>query len=94
MNTETRRAEYETRHEVLELLSDDEIARVSTREAGSALDPGDEYLDLKHLKSGVRRMTAETHVKLGDVLPRSAVNDETWSAICARLAERASRTSS
>lgn len=88
MSTETRRAEFVTRDEILELLSDDEIARVSTREAGSALVPGDEYVDLKHLKNGVRRMTAETRVKTSDVLPRGAVNDETWSAIRALLAGR------
>jgi len=66
-------------------LSDDEIARVSTREAGPPLGPGEEYLDLKHLKHGVRYMTSMTHVKISDLLPRNVVSDETWSKICARL---------
>lgn len=86
MSTETRRTEFVTRDAILKLLSDDEIARLSTREGGPALAVGDEYVDLKHLKSGVRRMTAETRVKIGDVLPRRVVSDETWSKICARLA--------
>ncbi len=85
MSTETRRTEFVTRDEILKLLSDDEIARLSTREAGPALAVGDEYVDLKHLKGGVRRMTAEMRVKTGDVLPHGAVTDETWSKICAVL---------
>lgn len=85
MSTETRRTELEARDAILKLLSDDEISRVSAREAGPPLDPGDEYVDLKHLRHGVRRMTVMTHVKTSDVLPRSAVSAETWSKICARL---------
>jgi hypothetical protein len=85
MSTETRRTEFETRDAILGMLSDDEIARVSTREAGPPLTLGDEYVDLKHLKHGVRRMMSTTHVKIGDLLPRSAVSAETWSKICARL---------
>jgi hypothetical protein len=85
MSTETRRTEFVTRDAILNMLSDDEIARLSTREGGPALDVGDEYVDLKHLEGGVRRMTATTRVKISDVLPRGVVSDETWSKICARL---------
>jgi len=85
MTTETRRTEFETREAILKLLSDDEIARVSTREAGAPLEPGDEYVDLKHLRRGVRYMTSMTHVRTSDLLPRNAVSDETWTKICARL---------
>jgi len=85
MITHARRTEFETRDAILKLLSDDEIARVSTREAGPPLGPGEEYLDLKHLKHGVRYMTSMTHVKISDLLPRNVLSDETWSKICARL---------
>ena len=85
MSTETRRIEFVTRDAILKLLSDDEIARLSTREGGPALAVGDEYVDLKHLKNGVRRMTATTRVKISDVLPRRAVSAETWRKIRARL---------
>lgn len=63
-----RGTEFVTRAATLELLSDDDIARLSTREAGAALAVGEEYVDLKHLKNGVRRMTATTRVKISDVL--------------------------
>ncbi len=86
MNTETKRNDYVTRDAILKLLSDDEVARVSTKEAGPPLVDGDEYVDLAHLNQGVRRMQASTPIKMGEVLPRSAVADKTWSKICARLA--------
>ncbi|CAN5454955.1 hypothetical protein BH09MYX1_BH09MYX1_26810 [soil metagenome] len=86
MNTDSTRSDYVTRDAILKLLSDEEVARVSTKEGGPALATGDEYVDLEHLHQGVRRMDATTKVKIGDVLPRSAVADTTWSKICARLA--------
>jgi len=85
MNTDTKRSEYLTRDTILKLLSDDEVSRASSKEAGPSLLAGDEYLDLEHLSRGVQQMQAKTKIKMGEVLPRSAVGDATWSNICARL---------
>ncbi len=86
MNTDTQQKEYATRHAILQLLSDDEVARVSMKEAGPRLVDGDEYVDLEHLNMGVLRVQASTQMRIGNVLPRSAVADTTWSKICAELA--------
>ena len=77
--TDAKRAEHVTRDAILKLLSDEEIAKVSTAEEGA------EYLDLEHLDQGVQRAQSSAKVTMGDVLPRSAVRDETWSKILARL---------
>ena len=52
------RTAYVTRDTILKLLSDDEVAKVSTAETASRLADGDEYLDLEHLDKGVRRAGA------------------------------------
>jgi len=88
MNNDTKRNEYVTRAAILQLLSDDEVACVSTKEAGPPLVDGDEYVDLEHLNQGVLRMQASAKVKMGEVLPRSAVANKTWSKICAQLGAR------
>jgi hypothetical protein len=84
--TEAKRAKQVARDNILKLLSDDEIAKVSSAEAASGLTEGGEYLDLEHLDRGVQRTRAATKVTLGHVLPRSAVSGETWSKVLARLA--------
>ena len=84
--TDAKRAEHVARDTILKLLSDEEIAKVSTAEATSELTEGGEYLDLEHLDQGVLRAKAATKVTMGNVLPRSAVRDETWSKIIAQLA--------
>jgi hypothetical protein len=84
--TDAKRAEQDARDTILKLLSDEEIAKVSTAEAASDLTEGGEYLDLEHLDQGVQRAKAATKVTMGNVLPRSAVRDETWSKIIAQLA--------
>src|SRR5690242_18611716 len=66
------RSEYMTRHAVLKLLSDEEVARVSTVEGGIRLSEGDEYLDLEQLGQGVRRADA-TGTPMRRVLPRKAL---------------------
>jgi hypothetical protein len=78
------RAAYVVRDAILKLLSDDEVARVSTAETAPRLANGDEYLDLEHLDQGVRR-AGGTATPMGPVLPRNAVHPDTWSAILARL---------
>ena len=84
--TDAKRAEHVARDTILKLLSDEEITKVSTAEAASELTEGGEYLDLEHLDQGVQRAKAATKVTMGNVLPRSAVRDETWSKIIAQLA--------
>jgi hypothetical protein len=72
-----------TRDAILKLLSDEEVARVSTRETASQLVEGDEYVDLSHPEQGVHRVQATTKVPMGDVLSRSAVHEDTWKKIVA-----------
>lgn len=79
------RTEYMTRHAVLKLLSDEEVARVSNVEGGLRLAEGDEYLDLEQLGQGVRRAEG-TGTPMRRVLPRKAVNEETWRKILEELA--------
>ena len=83
--TDAKRAEQVARDNILKLLSNEEIAKVSSAEAASGLTEGEEYLDLEHLDQGVQRAKAATNDTMGHVLPRSAVRGETWSKILARL---------
>lgn len=87
MNGEAKR-EYETRDEVLKLLSDAEVARVSTAEGEARLGDGDEYIDLAAPLNGVRRVHGAMQQTMGRVLPRSAVSAETWAKIAARFGTR------
>lgn len=70
----------------MKLLSNEEIAKISTAEAASGLTEGVEYLDLEHLDQGVKRAKAAAKVTMGHVLPRSTVSGEAWSKILAQLA--------
>ena len=72
------------REGILNLLSDEEIARVSSAEAGAELGLGDEYVDLQHLGRGVRRAMGEV-APVGRLLPRSAVDEDTWRRILTHL---------
>jgi hypothetical protein len=69
---------------ILNLLSDEEVARVSTAETAAHLLDGDEYIDLGQLEQGVRRAVG-TATPMGRVLPRKAVHENTWSKIVTRL---------
>ncbi len=75
---------YVTRESVLSLLTDEENASVSSAES-TRLSEGEEYLDLQHLDSGVRRALATTTVT-GNALPRRAVHADTWRKILTQLA--------
>ena len=79
------RAEHVTRDAILKLLSDDEIAKVSTAETAAGLAAGAEYLDLEHLAQGVCRANTATKVTMGQILPRAAVHPETWAKVLAHL---------
>ena len=57
MNNDIRK-EYVTRDTILRLLSDDEIAHVSTAKTAAGLADGDEYVDLDTPDWGVQRAPA------------------------------------
>src|SRR5271167_63408 len=80
-----RRTEQVTRDDILNLLSDDEVARVSTAETASRLSDGDEYLDLEQLDQGVRKARGAT-AHIGRLVPRKAVHENTWARILKQLA--------
>jgi hypothetical protein len=73
-----------SRETVLSLLSDDEVASVSTAETAAALADGDEYVDLQDLEQGVKRARGMA-VSMGRILPRKAVHETTWTKILAEL---------
>jgi len=53
----------------MKLLSDDEVARVSTAQTASHIPDGDEYVNLEQLDKGVQRaLRFATTVPMGDVL--------------------------
>ena len=83
MKPESKSA-YATRESILKLLSDAELARVSTAEAGPPIGLGDEFVDLDHLNKGVQRAPA-TMPAMGSLLPRVSVQASTWRTILAKL---------
>ena len=83
--THQQREQYLNRDGILKLLSDAEIASVSIAESAPRLGSGDEYLDLEHLDWGVQRAIGAT-APMGCVLPRKAVQEETWGRILRYLA--------
>jgi hypothetical protein len=85
MNNE-KRSEYFSRDDIMELLSDDEIAKVTTAEAGTSLGAGDEYVDLEQLDQGVRTAQGSTApLPMGRVISKKAVQEQTWSNIVEHL---------
>jgi hypothetical protein len=80
-----KRYQYESRDRILKLLSDDEVASVSTAETATRLDQGEEFLDLERLGQGVQQADGSAPV-MGRVLPRKAVHATTWSKILDELA--------
>ena len=80
----TEKKKIETRDRILNLLSDAEIASVSTAETAASLSEGDEYIDLDQPDQGVSRADGIA-VAIGRVLPRKAVRDETWEKIIKKL---------
>ncbi len=72
---------YITRDAVLSLLSDAEVARVAALETAPALAPGSEYIDLARPERGVLRAEPGSELDMAHVLPRSALNADTWQRI-------------
>jgi hypothetical protein len=83
MNNDQRTA-YVLRDGILDLLSDEEVARVQNVETADQLSEGDEYIDLGRLDQGVHRAQG-AFSSLGRVLPRNAVHQDTWSKILMQL---------
>ncbi|MEQ1719287.1 MAG: hypothetical protein ABL907_25420 [Hyphomicrobium sp.] len=81
----SNRADFAKREEIMALLSDGEIAKVSSAETAAGLADGAEYLDLEHLELGVLRASAATKVTMAHALPKAAVRPETWTKVLARV---------
>jgi hypothetical protein len=78
----TTHAEHLLLGRILNLLSDVEVATVSTEQTASRLLDGDEYLYLGRLGDGVLQSPAQVMAR---VLLRRAVRAETWNAIVTLL---------
>ena len=85
LSGDNKRPAYLTREALLSLLSDDEVARVSTTEASQRLENNEEYIDLFHLWEGLLTVNASSVLKMGHLLARNSVGKETWTKICSRL---------
>ena len=70
--------------ELLELLSDEEAARVTPAET-SWLSEGDEYVDLDAVDHGVLRARATSGRRRHRILARRALREETWDRVVERL---------
>jgi hypothetical protein len=78
--------DYVTRDRIMNLLSDDETAKVSTAETAKQLTAGEEYIDLTQLDKGVLIASlGKGSPPMGNVLPKSAVHVQTWTNIVAAL---------
>ncbi len=86
MNPETREG-LVRRESIIELLSDDEVAKVSTAEGSGHLSHGDEFIDLSRLDRGVRQADGVV-IPMANVLPRAAVDEQTWAKIVELLAAK------
>ena len=78
------RTDFVFRHNILGMLSDDEVASVSTAETAMGLSDGDEYLDLEQLGRGVCLALGMSR-PTGCVLSRRAVRETTWSKVLTQL---------
>lgn len=76
--------ELARREQVLELLTDEETALVSRSEP-SAVNEGDEYVDLDRLDAGVQRVDGVPLAKVSAIF-RRLVHDDTWRRIISVLA--------
>lgn len=74
-----------TKQDILGLLSDDEVARVSRAEDERAIEDGVEFVDLDDLDRGVQTAKHMTDASMHTVVPRTAVSAETWGRIAAVL---------
>lgn len=80
-----QKKENSSREAILNLLSDEEISKVSTDEEPPRLIEADEYIDLEHLERGVQQVHANSKINTKNVIPRSAIKEETWHKIIKKL---------
>lgn len=78
-----------TRGEILEALSDDEGKAVAAAETADSLQSGEPYLDLARLEQGIRHAGSGSAVRVGPVLPKSAVHGDTWRKLVALMPQEA-----
>ncbi len=64
-----RKSDDEIRDSILQLLSDDEVARVSTAEGEARLADGDEYLDMAAPDNGVRCVHGSLQLTMARCFP-------------------------
>jgi hypothetical protein len=83
-----RKSDCEMRDSILQLLSDDEVARVSAKEGDASLLDGDEYIDMAAPDNGIRSVHGAMQLTMGQILPRSAVSPQTWARIGRRFGTR------
>jgi hypothetical protein len=81
MNPSSQKHALVTREAIINLLTDDEVAKVSRAEDENRLVEGDEYIDLEHPDVGVQKVQATPRTPPHDALPRSSVSDATWEKI-------------
>lgn len=74
--------------EVLKLLSDAEIGKVSMAETKKSLQPSEQFVDLDNLGAGVQTAGTQGVSHLADIIPRNAVDAKTWDKIITRLQHR------
>ena len=86
-----KKFDYLTRDSILKLLDENELSSVADVESEMFLKVGDEYIDLGQLDHGVRKAITTT-TSTRNVLPRSAVYEETWTRIVEHMASRAIAT--
>ena len=84
MGTSSNKGKYLARESILELLSNEETAKVARTESDSLVE-GDEYIDLDDVASGVHQVHMNATTPPRSVLPRSAVADKTWQQIVERI---------
>lgn len=85
MKNDTR-SQYATRESIMKLLTDNEVAAVSTAESSSTrMSDGDEYIDLKKIDQGVQKANSKSG-SMANFLPKKAVGGETWKKIVGHLA--------
>lgn len=80
----TKRPDLVERENIIELLTDQEVASVSSVQAAAKLAEGDEFIDLEKLHQGVGRADG-VRLHMGSVLARKAVREQTWTRIVAML---------
>ena len=77
--TDASRATCLTRDTILKLLSEEQVARISTAETMPALSDGAEYLDLENFDRGVQHADASTKFTTGNVLAAQSPTRVTWA---------------